>query len=150
MIYNHYLVFIELAKTANFTPGLPLSHISLIFELSIPYYLLGSFLYILQQVFVIYVYQEKIYISIVSNKLQYDCCAVHEVTGTTNDFDNTPWCTTSGSCQATSSQIPKTCCKGVTKDNYQSASSNCHASVNSGTFKQVYINILTYVFKYIY
>nr|XP_022327483.1 uncharacterized protein LOC111126867 [Crassostrea virginica] len=68
--------------------------------------------------------------------LKYDCCAVHEVTGTTNDFDNTPWCTTSGSCQATSSQIPKTCCKGVTKDNYQSASSNCHASVNSGTFKQ--------------
>nr|XP_022320932.1 uncharacterized protein LOC111123112 isoform X2 [Crassostrea virginica] len=68
--------------------------------------------------------------------IQYDCCAVYQVTGTTNDFDRTPWCTTSGSCQATSSQIPKTCCKSVTKDNYQNASSGCHASVNPGTYKQ--------------
>ena len=68
---------------------------------------------------------------------QYDCCAVQEVLGTNNDFDNTPWCTTSGSCQATASQIPKTCCKGVTPDNYQTAPSTCHASVNGGTFKLV-------------
>nr|XP_022326074.1 uncharacterized protein LOC111126011 isoform X2 [Crassostrea virginica] len=68
--------------------------------------------------------------------VEYDCCAVHEVLGTTNDFDNTPWCTTSGSCQATSSQIPRTCCKDVTKDNYKSAPSACHASVIPGTFKQ--------------
>nr|XP_022327134.1 uncharacterized protein LOC111126645 isoform X1 [Crassostrea virginica]XP_022327135.1 uncharacterized protein LOC111126645 isoform X1 [Crassostrea virginica] len=66
---------------------------------------------------------------------QYDCCAVQEVLGTTNDFDNTPWCTTNGSCQATASQIPKTCCKGVTPDDYQTAPSTCHASVNGGTFK---------------
>nr|XP_022328440.1 uncharacterized protein LOC111127519 isoform X2 [Crassostrea virginica] len=68
--------------------------------------------------------------------LKYDCCAVHEVNGTTNDFDNTPWCTTSGSCQDTSSQIPRTCCKDVTLNNYTSAPSNCHASVNRGTYKQ--------------
>nr|XP_022323077.1 uncharacterized protein LOC111124493 isoform X2 [Crassostrea virginica] len=70
------------------------------------------------------------------NKLfiQYKCCAVHDVTGTTNDFDTTPWCTTSGTCQATASQIPKTCCKDVTLANYSSAPSPCHASVNPGTY----------------
>nr|XP_022324866.1 uncharacterized protein LOC111125394 [Crassostrea virginica]XP_022324867.1 uncharacterized protein LOC111125394 [Crassostrea virginica]XP_022324868.1 uncharacterized protein LOC111125394 [Crassostrea virginica] len=68
--------------------------------------------------------------------LKYDCCAVHEVSGTTNDFDNTPWCTTSGSCQATVSQIPRTCCKGVTLTNYTSAPSTCHASVSPGTYKR--------------
>ncbi|XP_078327056.1 uncharacterized protein LOC144623039 [Crassostrea virginica] len=68
--------------------------------------------------------------------IRYDCCAVREVLGTTNDFDNTPWCTTNGTCQATASQIPKTCCKFVTKNNYQNAPSNCHASVNPGTYKQ--------------
>nr|XP_022320140.1 uncharacterized protein LOC111122621 [Crassostrea virginica]XP_022320141.1 uncharacterized protein LOC111122621 [Crassostrea virginica]XP_022320142.1 uncharacterized protein LOC111122621 [Crassostrea virginica]XP_022320143.1 uncharacterized protein LOC111122621 [Crassostrea virginica]XP_022320144.1 uncharacterized protein LOC111122621 [Crassostrea virginica]XP_022320145.1 uncharacterized protein LOC111122621 [Crassostrea virginica] len=71
------------------------------------------------------------------NKLfiKYDCCAVNEVLGTTNDFDETPWCTTSGTCQATASQIPKSCCNDVTENNYQSAPSACHASVNSGTYK---------------
>ena len=68
---------------------------------------------------------------------KHNCCAVHDVTGTTNDFDNTPWCTTSGSCQDTSSQIPRTCCKDVTLNNYTSAPSTCHASVNSGTYKPV-------------
>nr|XP_022321656.1 uncharacterized protein LOC111123550 isoform X2 [Crassostrea virginica] len=68
--------------------------------------------------------------------IRYDCCAVREVQGTSNDFDNTPWCTTSGSCQATFSQIPKTCCKYVTQDDYQNAPSLCHASVNPGTYKQ--------------
>ncbi|XP_078327040.1 uncharacterized protein LOC111125395 isoform X4 [Crassostrea virginica] len=65
----------------------------------------------------------------------YDCCAVREVLTTTNDFDNTPWCTTSGSCQATSSQIPKTCCNFVTQDDYQNAPTNCHASVTPGTYR---------------
>nr|XP_022323095.1 uncharacterized protein LOC111124493 isoform X12 [Crassostrea virginica] len=70
------------------------------------------------------------------NKLfiQYKCCAVHDVNGTTNDFDTTPWCTTSGTCQATASQIPKTCCKDVTLTNYTSAPPACHASVNPGTY----------------
>ncbi|XP_078327033.1 uncharacterized protein LOC111126690 isoform X1 [Crassostrea virginica] len=67
--------------------------------------------------------------------IEHNCCAVHDVMGTTNDFDNTPWCTTSGSCQDTSSQIPRTCCKDVTLNNYTSAPSTCHASVNSGTYK---------------
>nr|XP_022323417.1 uncharacterized protein LOC111124642 isoform X2 [Crassostrea virginica]XP_022323418.1 uncharacterized protein LOC111124642 isoform X2 [Crassostrea virginica]XP_022323419.1 uncharacterized protein LOC111124642 isoform X2 [Crassostrea virginica] len=67
--------------------------------------------------------------------IKYDCCAVREVQGTTNDFDNTPWCTTSGSCQATASQIPKTCCKDVTQNDYQNAPATCHASVNPGTYK---------------
>lgn len=66
--------------------------------------------------------------------IDYECCGVNKVTGTTNDFDNTTWCTTSGTCQATASQIPKTCCKGVTKYDYQSAPNNCHSSVNPGEF----------------
>nr|XP_022321290.1 tetraspanin-18-like isoform X2 [Crassostrea virginica] len=71
------------------------------------------------------------------NKLfiKYNCCAVNEVQGTTNDFDNTPWCTTSGTCEDTYSQIPKTCCRNVTLDNYREAPDTCHASVNPGTFK---------------
>nr|XP_034302996.1 uncharacterized protein LOC109617614 [Crassostrea gigas] len=71
------------------------------------------------------------------NKLfiEYDCCGINQVQGTTNDFDSTPWCTTSGSCQATSSQIPKTCCNDVSEDNYGSAPTFCHSSVNLGTFK---------------
>ncbi|XP_022327787.1 uncharacterized protein LOC111127074 [Crassostrea virginica] len=68
--------------------------------------------------------------------IKYDCCAVREIQGTANDFDNTPWCTTSGSCQATSSQIPRTCCKDVTQDDYQNAPAMCHASVNPGTYRQ--------------
>ena len=76
---------------------------------------------------------------------QYDCCAVREIQGTANDFDNTPWCTTSGSCQATSSQIPRTCCKDVTQDDYQNAPAMCHASVNPGTYRQVFIIYLRFI-----
>lgn len=71
-------------------------------------------------------------------KFKYECCAIDQVTGTNNDFDRTPWCTTSGSCQTTASQIPKTCCNYVTEDNYQSAPTACHSSVDSGTYKSVY------------
>lgn len=67
--------------------------------------------------------------------IEYNCCAINQVTGTTNDFDSTPWCTTSGSCQATASQIPKTCCNYVSEDDYGSAPTACHSSVTSGTFK---------------
>nr|XP_022320768.1 uncharacterized protein LOC111122991 isoform X2 [Crassostrea virginica] len=67
--------------------------------------------------------------------IKYNCCAVNDVNGTTNDFDNTPWCTTSGSCQATASQIPRTCCKDVTQDDYQNAPDSCHAAVSPGTYK---------------
>nr|XP_022320376.1 uncharacterized protein LOC111122769 [Crassostrea virginica] len=67
--------------------------------------------------------------------IQYDCCAVREVQGTTNDFDNTPWCTTNGACHANASQIPKTCCKDVTQDDYKNAPATCHESVNSGTYR---------------
>lgn len=63
-----------------------------------------------------------------------DCCGVNAVVSTTNDFDATTWCTTSGSCQATSSQIPKTCCLNVDENTYSSAPTACHASVNSGTY----------------
>lgn len=66
--------------------------------------------------------------------IDYECCGVNKVVGTTNDFDATLWCTTSGSCQATASQIPKTCCKGFTKYDYQNAPTNCHSSVNSGEY----------------
>ncbi|XP_065930687.1 uncharacterized protein [Magallana gigas] len=67
--------------------------------------------------------------------IEYDCCAVNQVQGTTNDFDSTPWCTTSGSCQTTASQIPKTCCNYVTEEDYGNAPIACHSSVNPGTFK---------------
>ncbi|XP_052722224.1 tetraspanin-9-like [Crassostrea angulata] len=63
-----------------------------------------------------------------------DCCGVNAVVSTTNDFDATTWCTTLGSCQATSSQIPKTCCLNVDENTYTSAPTGCHASVNSGTY----------------
>lgn len=66
--------------------------------------------------------------------MKLDCCGVNPVVSTTNDFDATSWCTTSGSCQATSSQIPKTCCLNVDENTYTSAPSGCHASVNSGTY----------------
>lgn len=65
---------------------------------------------------------------------QFECCGVNKVVGTTNDFDQTPWCTTKGSCQATASQIPKTCCKGFTKYDYENAPTECHSSVNPGQF----------------
>ncbi|XP_052675365.1 tetraspanin-15-like isoform X2 [Crassostrea angulata] len=63
-----------------------------------------------------------------------NCCGVTGVQSTTNDFDKTSWCTTSGSCQATSSQIPKGCCINITESTYNAAPSDCHASVNPGTY----------------
>lgn len=67
--------------------------------------------------------------------IEYDCCAINQVKGTTNDFDSTPWCTTAGTCQSTASQIPKTCCNYVSEDDYGSAPNTCHSSVSPGTFK---------------
>lgn len=68
--------------------------------------------------------------------IDYECCGVNKVVGTTNDFDTTTWCTTFGTCQATASQIPKTCCKGVTKYDYQNASIKCHSSVSPGEYNE--------------
>ncbi|XP_062597828.1 uncharacterized protein LOC134259243 [Saccostrea cucullata] len=67
--------------------------------------------------------------------IKYDCCAVNQVTSTTNDFDTTPWCTTSGSCQQTNYQIPKSCCKAYTVDDYEEAPPSCHATVTDNTYK---------------
>ncbi|XP_061165482.1 CD63 antigen-like isoform X1 [Saccostrea echinata] len=69
----------------------------------------------------------KIFISL-------DCCAVNNVTSTTNDFDKTPWCTTSGECQQTNAEIPKACCVGVTETNYTSAPTSCFYSLNPRTY----------------
>ncbi|XP_052674541.1 uncharacterized protein LOC128156433 [Crassostrea angulata] len=66
--------------------------------------------------------------------IDFECCGVNRVAGTTNDFDHTSWCTTNGSCQATASQIPKTCCKGFTEYDYQNAHSDCHSSVSPGFY----------------
>ncbi|XP_061165480.1 tetraspanin-16-like isoform X2 [Saccostrea echinata] len=66
--------------------------------------------------------------------ISLDCCAVGNVTSTTNDFDNTPWCTTSGECQLTNAEIPKACCVGVTETNYTSAPSSCFYNLNPGTY----------------
>ncbi|XP_061165476.1 uncharacterized protein LOC133174376 [Saccostrea echinata] len=70
------------------------------------------------------------------NKLfmELDCCAINPVFSKDNDFDPTPWCRERGECQQTNSEIPKTCCKGVTVNTYASAPSDCHASVDSGTY----------------
>ncbi|XP_062570481.1 uncharacterized protein LOC134232519 isoform X2 [Saccostrea cucullata] len=67
--------------------------------------------------------------------IKYDCCAVNQVTSTTNDFDTTPWCTTFGSCQQTNSQIPKSCCKAYTVYDYEKAPDSCHAEVKPGTYR---------------
>ena len=69
---------------------------------------------------------------------------MNDVTGTHNDFDQTPWCTKEGSCQATSSQIPKTCCKDVTQRDYRNASSRCYSSVIPGTYKSVSYHFSVY------
>lgn len=66
--------------------------------------------------------------------IDFECCGVNRVAGTTNDFDQTSWCTTKGSCQATASQIPKTCCKGLTEYDYQNAPDECHSSVSPGKY----------------
>lgn len=65
---------------------------------------------------------------------KHSCCGVNPVLTTTNDFDNTPWCTTEGSCQATSSQIPRGCCINITESTYNAAPTGCYASVNRGTY----------------
>lgn len=66
--------------------------------------------------------------------ISLDCCAVNNVASTTNDFDNTPWCTTSGECQATNAEIPKACCVGVSQTSYTSAPITCYYNMNPGTY----------------
>lgn len=66
--------------------------------------------------------------------MQLDCCGVDPVLSMTNDFDQTPWCTTSGSCQTSRSNIPRTCCTGVDESTYSSAPASCHRNVTSGTY----------------
>lgn len=63
-----------------------------------------------------------------------DCCGVNSVQSKTNDFDTTPWCTYSGTCQEGNSDIPKTCCLSVDEDTYLLAPTDCYASVTSGTY----------------
>lgn len=63
-----------------------------------------------------------------------DCCGVNPVLSMTNDFDQTPWCTTLGACKRSISQIPKTCCTGVDQTIYFSAPLSCHGNVTSGTY----------------
>lgn len=65
---------------------------------------------------------------------QFECCGVNKVVGTINDFEPTYWCMTEGSCHATSSQIPRTCCKGFTENDYQNAPIECKSSVKSGSY----------------
>lgn len=67
--------------------------------------------------------------------IKYECCAVNQVEGIRNDFDKTPWCTITGTCQDTSHQIPRTCCKDVTENNYLTAKESCYFYLNAGTYK---------------
>ncbi|XP_062607078.1 uncharacterized protein LOC134268852 [Saccostrea cucullata] len=64
-----------------------------------------------------------------------NCCAVNPINSTTNDFDNTPWCTTAGDCQMTNSQIPKTCCESYSAKNPVLTKGSCHEYVASGFYK---------------
>lgn len=66
--------------------------------------------------------------------MKFECCGVNPVLSTKNDFDQTPWCTTSGSCQTSSSNIPRTCCTGVDESMYSSVPASCHRNVTSGTY----------------
>lgn len=66
--------------------------------------------------------------------IKLDCCGVNTVESTSNDFDQTPWCTTVGSCQDNTSQIPRTCCIDVNGMTYPSAPNACHTNVTSGTY----------------
>ncbi|XP_062619179.1 uncharacterized protein LOC134277624 [Saccostrea cucullata] len=68
--------------------------------------------------------------------MDFRCCAVNGVTSTTNNFDLTPWCTVSGSCQQGNSEIPKSCCKDVDKSTYTSAPTECHGFVYSGYYNE--------------
>lgn len=63
-----------------------------------------------------------------------DCCGVNPVLSATNDFDQTSWCLTSGTCKTGTSEIPKTCCVNVDESSYTSAPAGCHTNVNSGTY----------------
>uniref|UniRef100_K1PNL1 Uncharacterized protein n=1 Tax=Magallana gigas TaxID=29159 RepID=K1PNL1_MAGGI len=88
-------------------------------------------------VFIFFVAGLGIYGACCQNKyllVTLDCCGVNPVVSTTNDFDLTYWCTTSGSCEDTISQIPRTCCINVDENTYTSAPIGCHASVNKGTY----------------
>ncbi|XP_062587862.1 uncharacterized protein LOC134249542 [Saccostrea cucullata] len=44
--------------------------------------------------------------------IEYKCCGVDTVYGTSNNFDTTPWCTTHGSCQQTN---PRFQCSAVSE-----------------------------------
>lgn len=66
--------------------------------------------------------------------MELDCCGVDPVIYMSNEFDQTPWCTTQGSCQSNISQIPKTCCVGADESMYSSALLSCHENVTIGTY----------------
>lgn len=66
--------------------------------------------------------------------IKLECCGVNSVVSTTNDFDGTPWCMSSGTCLNASSQIPRTCCKNIGESTYIFAPSDCYVKVVSGTF----------------
>ncbi|XP_061170061.1 uncharacterized protein LOC133179292 [Saccostrea echinata] len=68
--------------------------------------------------------------------IKRNCCAVNPINSTTNDFDTTPWCTTSGDCQQTNSQIPKTCCESYSAKNPSNTNRICHEYVKSGFYKE--------------
>lgn len=75
-----------------------------------------------------------------------DCCGVNPVLSATNDFDQTSWCLTSGTCKTGTSEIPKTCCVNVDESSYTSAPAGCHTNVNSGTYNT---KVVFYGFKWI-
>nr|XP_011417768.2 CD63 antigen [Crassostrea gigas]XP_034299584.1 CD63 antigen [Crassostrea gigas] len=60
-----------------------------------------------------------------------ECCAVNAVTGTTNDFDSTPW-VTGGS--AGSKNVPIFCCSGIDANSAGASFTTCTDSVSTGYY----------------
>ncbi|XP_069124326.1 tetraspanin-18B-like [Argopecten irradians] len=61
--------------------------------------------------------------------IQLSCCGVNDVTGTTNDFDNSVWQGT-----APSAHIPKSCCGATLSDYTTFSNSACTDTVTSGYY----------------
>ncbi|XP_078325515.1 CD151 antigen-like [Crassostrea virginica] len=58
-----------------------------------------------------------------------ECCAVNAVTGTTNDFDNTPWIAGAGG-----QNIPIFCCSGINADTAGATYTACTNTVTAGYY----------------
>lgn len=80
------------------------------------------------------------------NHFQLECCAVNAVTGTTNDFDSTPW-VTGGS--AGSKNVPIFCCSGIDANSAGAAFTACTDSVSTGYYGIVSFETSSHSYMYL-